>query len=367
MKIGIIAHLKHPIKSPFRGGLEAFTYDICKRLSARGHEVILFASSKSDPSLNVYPILDDSSYDDQTGFREKKPNLSSEYMAEHHAYMNLMQHIDSMELDVIFNNCLHYVPVTMAGMLKTPMLTVLHTPPFFELKNAIQLESKQANMPITYVTVSDRNAENWQPYTKTTCMVIENGIDLNSWDFYPRPSGNYAMWFGRIHPDKGTHLAIQAARLAGIPLMIAGMIADERYFKTQVEPLLNDDITYVGRKTHKELNALTGNALLSLITPAWEEPFGLVVAESLACGTPVAGFAIGALPRLIIPETGALASPGDIAGLAAAIALAVVKDRSHCRKHAESHFDVERMVSRYEEQLEELVMVSASHQSGNCL
>jgi glycosyltransferase involved in cell wall biosynthesis len=356
MKIGIIAHLKHPIKSPFRGGLEAFTFDICKRLSARGHEVILFASSKSDPDLNVYAILDDSSYDDLSGFREKKPNLSSEYMAEHHAYMQLMQQIDTMELDVIFNNCLHYVPVTMAGMLRTPMLTVLHTPPFFELKNAVKMERKSGS--IRYVTVSARNAENWMPYT-SDCSIIDNGIDLNNWTFAPEPQGKYAIWFGRIHPDKGTHLAIQAAKIAGIPLRIAGNIADERYYKTQIEPLLDHDMTYEGARTHQELNTLIGNAVVSLITPTWEEPFGLVIAESLACGTPVAGFAIGSLPQLVTPATGALASPGDVTGLAAAINIASTKDRRECRKQAEACFDVEVMVSHYEEQLENLVMVSS--------
>jgi glycosyltransferase involved in cell wall biosynthesis len=356
MKIGIIAHLKHPIKSPFRGGLEAFTFDICKRLSARGHEVILFASSKSDPDLNIHPILDDGSYDDVTGFREKKPNLSSEYMAEHHAYMNLMQHIDTMNLDVIFNNSLHYVPITMAGMLKTPMLTVLHTPPFFELKNAVRQERASGN--ITYVTVSTRNAENWKPYT-SECGIVENGIDLTKWEFHPQPEGKYAIWFGRIHPDKGTHLAIQAAKIAGIYLKIAGNISDERYFKTSVEPLLDHNVTYVGPKSHEELNYLIGNAVVSLITPTWEEPFGLVIAESLACGTPIAGFATGSLPQLVNTTVGELASPGDVAELAAAITAASTKDRSLCRQQAENCYDVEIMLSSYEDQLENLVTVSS--------
>lgn len=355
MKIGIIAHLKHPIRTPFLGGLEAFTYDVSKRLIARGHEVILFASSKSDPLLNVYPILNDDSYDDVTGYREKRPNLSSEYMAEHHAYMELMQHIDTLGLDVIFNNSLHYVPITMAGMISTPMLTVLHTPPFFELKNAVELERRQAG--ITYVTVSARNAENWKTYTDE-CMVIHNGIDLESWTYYAAAQqGDYAVWFGRIHPDKGTHLAIEAAKLAGIPLKIAGSVADEKYFKTQVDPLLGGLIEYVGHKSHQELNFLIGNACVSLITPVWEEPFGLVVAESMACGTPVAGFAVGALPQLVTADTGALARAGDVKDLASVITAARQKKRSACRAHAERNFSVETMITAYEDQLAQLVNV----------
>jgi glycosyltransferase involved in cell wall biosynthesis len=361
MKIGIIAHLKHPIRSPFAGGLEAFTFDICKRLQDRGHEVILFASAKSDPSLNVHPILSDEHYNDQTGYREKKPNLSSEYMAEHHAYMDLMQHIDTMGLDLIFNNCLHYVPITMAALLQTPMLTVLHTPPFFELKNAVRLAGRKGRMP--YITVSARNAENWSPYT-SNCTVIQNGIDLQHWDYQPEPTGKYAIWFGRIHPDKGIHLAIKAAQLAGMPLKIAGGIADEKYFKTQVEPLLTEGIEFLGRKNHDELNQLIGNALVSLITPVWEEPFGLVVAESLACGTPVAGFSIGALPALVPKETGVLVAPNDYTALATAITEASKKVRSACREHAEATFAIDKMVSAYEQQFEEAISVSQLHQSG---
>lgn len=352
MKIGIIAHLKHPIRSPFAGGLEAFTHDICKRLTARGHEVVLFASSKSDTELNLYPILNDDSYDDVTGYREKKPNLSSEYMAEHYAYMELMQHIDTLDLDIIFNNSLHYVPVTMAGIVKTPMLTVLHTPPFFELKNAVRLERTNGN--ILYATVSARNAENWNSYT-SECTVIQNGIDLQSWEFYAEPDGDYGIWFGRIHPDKGTHLAIQAAKIAGMPLKIAGGIADEKYFKTQIEPLLDDKIQYLGHKNHSELNILIGNAIVSLITPTWEEPFGLVIAESLACGTPIAGFAIGSLPYLVTKDTGTLAAPADVEALAAAITQASLKDRALCRNHAKSHFDVEKMINSYEDLLKQRI------------
>jgi len=351
MKIGIIAHLKHPIRSPFSGGLEAFTFDVTQRLISRGHDVTLFASSKSDALLNVTPILSDEHYDDATGYREKKPNLSSEYIAEHHAYLQLMQDIDSLELDVIFNNSLHYVPITMAGIVSTPMLTVLHTPPFFELKNAVKAERRQGT--ISYVTVSDRNAENWNEFTGG-CSVIRNGIDLSNWEYYPVPEGDYAIWFGRIHPDKGTHLAIEAAKLAGVKLYLAGNIADEKYFKNRVEPLLDDQVSYVGQKDHNELNALIGNAFVSLITPTWEEPFGLVVAESLACGTPVAGFAIGALPQLITAQTGELAKPGDVKALAKAIAGAKLKKRSACREHAVSSFNVEKMILAYEKQLMQL-------------
>jgi len=360
MKIGVIAHIKHPIRSPFSGGLEAFTYDICRQLMQKGHQITLFASSKSDESLNVYSILDDTYYNDETGFREKRPNVSSEYMAEHHAYMDLMQHIDTLNLDIIFNNSLHYVPITMAGMLETPMLTVLHTPPFFELQNAVKLAESRSDMK--YITVSAKNAANWSDYT-ANCDVIPNGINLQLWEYHPEAKGDYVIWFGRIHPDKGTHLALQAAKMAGVKLQIVGTIADEKYYNEQVAPLLNEQIICAGHKNQEELNNLIGNAILSLITPVWEEPFGLVVAESLACGTPVAGFATGALPLLITEETGVLVAPGDAKALAQAIEKARLKNRASCRRHAEASFDADNMVQQYEEQLSQWAKLSPVHQS----
>jgi len=350
MKIGLIAHLKHPIKAPFAGGLEAFTFQICQLLKARGHEVTLFASSSSDPGLDLHSILSDERYDEKTRERKNTADMSSEYIAEHHAYYQLMNQIDSLNFDVIFNNSLHYVPITMANLLKTPMVTVLHTPPFYELELAAKAERK--NKSLRYVTVSKSNADRWNNIV-AECEVIMNGVDCGAWDFYDEgQQENYAVWFGRIHPDKGLHLAIAAARLAGIPLKIAGGIADKKYFSSKVEPLLDEHTQMVGLLDHHSLNKLIGKARVSIISPVWEEPFGLVVAESLACGTPVAGFSIGALPEIVNDKCGSLAAPGDVAGLSAAIKSAMLLNRTTVRTYAEDHLSIGNMVSCYEEFLQ---------------
>jgi len=129
MKIAVLAHLKHPIRKPFMGGLEAFTYEVTKLLLQRGHEVTLFASEHSDPSLNVHAILSDVDYDMETLSRFRSHELSEDFISTHHAYLELMQEIDQYDFDVIFNNSLNYVPITMATLAETPMVTVLHTPP----------------------------------------------------------------------------------------------------------------------------------------------------------------------------------------------------------------------------------------------
>lgn len=334
------------------GGLEAFTHDIAKRLKDRGHEITLYASELSDPYLNVQVILSDMDYDRETFSRFRAHELSEDFISTHHAYLELMQDIDGNGHDIIFNNSLNYVPVTMSTMLETPMVTVLHTPPIFEMKRAMAHERKIGKM--NYVSVSKPNAEAWRPFLND-CAVINNGIDTKAWKFIDTPKGGYVVWFGRIHPDKGTHLAIQAAKLAGYQIKIAGSIADRNYYETYVEPLMDDSVEWLGNCSHQELNELIGNALACIITPCWEEPFGLVVAESLACGTPVAGISRGALPYILTPQTGCLTSSNDPAELANCIKMATKLDRSACRERAESHLDVERMVDAYEALFESTV------------
>ncbi|UKT64782.1 glycosyltransferase [Pedobacter mucosus] len=352
MRIGIIAHLKHPISAPFKGGLESFTYTITQKLVAMGHEVILFASSKSSADLPLHSILSDEDYDQNTGVRIKRKDLPSEYIAEHHAYFSLMMKVDDFNLDIIFNNSLHYIPITMANIVKTPILTVLHTPPFYELKMAIAKERQ--NPMIKYVTVSNQSAKTWENFI-ANCSVIPNGIEVNRWEFYPKANTpRYAIWFGRIHPDKGLHLAIAAAKIAKIPLKIAGAIADVNYYKTFIEPILDDNTELLGLCSHEQLNSIIGNASVCLVTPTWEEPFGLVIAEAMACGTPIAGFKIGALPELVVEGTGILVEPANFEALGIAINLAINLDRKYVRDYALQHFDLNKMMLNYEQMLSEV-------------
>ena len=352
MKIGIVAHLKYPISKPFMGGLEAFTYDICQRLLSRGHDVLLYACAGSDPILNVRPILCEEDYQPITSSQFTSRQLSTEYISTHHAYVEMMQEIDKDGLDIIFNNSLNYVPIMMSALVKAPMVTVLHTPPIFELKNAIRREQSYGR--ITYVSVSQTNAENWSKYAPA-CQVIHNGIDLAAWQYYSKNDRAYIMWFGRIHPDKGLHLAIDAAKLAGKKLKVAGAICDQHYYDTEVLPRLDDSIELLGSCDHKKLNELIGDAEVSLITPCWDEPFGLVVAESLACGTPVAGLAKGALPHLLNLHTGRLCEANNVQELADCILEAAQLSRDECRQRAENLFDVEKMTDMYEALFEQIV------------
>lgn len=334
LRIGILTHIKFPVCQPFAGGLEAFTHDVTLGLRARGHSVTLFAKGGSADELEAVAVPDQEQC--------RHPSLSSGYVAEHHAYLKLMQGIDDYGFDVIFNNSLHYVPVTMASLIRTPMLTVLHTPPFFEMINALRGERRTGR----FCTISTANARAWRDVVPE-CAVIPNGIDLQGWT----PAGNvgeHALWFGRLVPDKGAHLAIDAARQAGIALRLAGQLVDERYFKEQIAPRLGPGVEYLGHLQRPELAAELANAAVALVTPCWDEPFGLVVAEALACGTPVAAFERGAMGDLISEDVGCLVPANDVAALAAVIEVARGKSRAACRARAEALWGHDLMLDRYE-------------------
>jgi glycosyltransferase involved in cell wall biosynthesis len=344
LKIGILTHIQHPIREPFAGGLEAFTHDVTLNLRQRGHDVTLFAHPDSAQELQVVPMSAAGSYRSDVA-KHDHDTLSAAYIAEHHAYQDCLQKIDDFEFDVVFNNSLHYVPITFAGMIDTPVLTVLHTPPFFEMINAMAALQKRGGG--NYCTVSRANAASWAELAPH-CHVIPNGIDLHAWCPTDDAIGEHALWTGRLVPDKGLHLAMDAARLAGIPLRIAGRILDQTYFDKQIAPRLNHQAIYLGHLPRTALINEVSRASVSLVTPCWDEPFGLVVAESLASGTPVAGFARGAIPELLTPETGALAPPGDVNRLANALLDARKLSREACRSHALANWGVDRMISRYE-------------------
>jgi glycosyltransferase involved in cell wall biosynthesis len=229
----------------------------------------------------------------------------------------------------------------MARTLPMPVLTTLHTPPLWWLESAVRLDGGTSS----FAAVSRHTAAAWSSITEVTC--VPNGVDVGRWPL--GPGGTTAVWSGRVVPEKAPHEAVLAARLAGIPMVLAGPVLDLDYFHTAVEPLLGAEATYAGHLAQADLAALVGTAAVAVVTPAWDEPYGLVAAEALACGTPVAAYARGGLPEVLTPETGRLATPGDVGMLAAAIRDAVTLDRGRCRAHAESDLSLARMVDLYED------------------
>jgi glycosyltransferase involved in cell wall biosynthesis len=267
------------------------------------------------------------------------------WVAEHHAYLTLMLRLaeEPARFDVVHNNSLHHLPIAMAPSMRTPLVTTLHTPPTPWLESAIQASR---DCPVTFVAVSGHTARAWR-HVVPAALVVHNGIDVDAWR--PGPGGGPLAWAGRLVPEKGAPLAIRAARSAERPLRLAGPISDAEYFRAEVEPLLGGDIEYIGHLTDHELMTLMGEASATLVTPCWEEPYGLVVAESLACGTPVCGFARGALPELVTDECARLVPGGDVDALSASIGTVVELSRTEARAHAVSACSHSAMIDGYEQ------------------
>jgi glycosyltransferase involved in cell wall biosynthesis len=195
--------------------------------------------------------------------------------------------------------------------------------------------------------------------------VVPNGIDLSR---YPvgRERENLVVYLGRISPHKGTRLAIDAARAAGRPLVIGGggtIPAERAYLDAEIMPCLGPDVRWLGELDFDRKVRLLGRAACLVFPARWDEPFGLVLVEAMACGTPVAALAAGAVPELVADgETGILCR--EPAGLGAAIGLAARLDPARCRARAERLFSAGRMVTDYENVYRRLISAPGSRPPG---
>lgn len=345
MKIAIISHLKHPVRPPFAGGLEMFTHALVRGLASRGHDVTCFATADSDPSLPIRGVCQLGTValgDEQDCSSAERAEWVERF--ENEVYDRLMDSVEWEEFDVIHNNSLHPRPLQHVSQLGTPMITTLHTPPLTRMTEV--LEDDWETAAIHFVNVSRANAQLWSE-SITNQTVIHNGVDTSRWSLNLRPR-RQAVWFGRITPEKGTHLAVAAAKQAKLPLVIVGPKYDLPYFDNEIAPQLSEDVRYLGHTDHERLSQIVRSSAVTILTPCWDEPFGLVAAESLACGTPVAAFARGGLKEIVTERTGRLCEPNDVASLAAGIRECLDLNRRDCRSRATTSFGIDANISSYE-------------------
>jgi glycosyltransferase involved in cell wall biosynthesis len=340
LRIGLVGGPRFGIEEPFAGGMEAMLRSLAVGLARRGHEVEVFAgtatSSSAGSGFRCEPLVA-RTFTPSVAARADVSMPPDRFMEEHHAFMVLGRRLAEGHHDVIHNHSLHYLPPLFDT--PAPILHTLHSPPTPWLESAhSQLRRRRDRV----VSVSWANARTWG-FVRD---VVHNGVELPVVD--PRDVGDHVVWTGRIVPEKGTHLAIDAARSVGRPIVVAGPIHDRPYFDAEVAPRLGDDVRYAGHLDRRQVAELVAGAAVAVATPCWEEPFGLVVIEALAVGTPVAAFARGGVPELLTAEVGRLAAPGDVAALGRALDDAATLDRGACRRHVERHFSIESMVDRYE-------------------
>ena len=353
----MLAPFRFPIVEPFAGGLEAHVWLLARSLRERGHEVSLFAAAGSDPAVADHIYRYPSSGTTVSGRRDISgdPALIAD---EHRAYLSALIALGGPlgdRFDVVHNNSLHYLPVALADRVRSAFLSTLHTPPIRLVELSMQAGFLQAGPQRRgrFVAVSRHTADAWADAGALmgaaggpAVGVVHNGVDTERWR--PGTGGGPLIWFGRIVPEKGAELAIAAARLAGQELELAGPVIDEKYFAATIAPLLGPDVRYLGHLCQQELAGVVGRAGAAVVTPRWNEPYGMVVAEALACGTPVAAFARGGIPEILSPQCGRLAGADDVDGLVRAIKVVVGLARHHARERAVAHCSLSSMVTAYE-------------------
>ncbi len=247
----------------------------------------------------------------------------------------------------LIHNHFDFLPLTYAGLVKTPVVTTIHG---FSSPKILPVYQKY-NRRTNYISISDADRSPGLDYSAT----VYHGIPLEQFPFSPGP-GKYLLFFGRIHRDKGAAEAVDLARRIGLPLIIAGVIQDQDYFDHFVAPYLDgDQIRYVGSVGPADKGALLGGAIALLHLINFEEPFGLSVVEAMACGTPVIACRRGSMPELIRSgETGFLIE--GPAEAPASLSRIGELSRRRCRSHVEANFTVEVMVKRYLEVYRQIIL-----------
>ena len=337
MRIGLITPPWVPVPPPAYGGLEAVVDRLARGLADAGHDVLLAAPGNSECPVPCVPGLP---------VAHPEAGIIAETNVE-------MRHV-VMAYDAMADRELIH-DHTIAGPLYrhrppgVPVVVTNHGP--FDENTNVLFAAMAGDTAI--VAISQNQADTAEGVAVT--RVIHHGMDVA-----PVPvgdgGGGYALFLGRMNPTKGAREAVEIARAAGVPLRLAAKMredAEHDYFDSEIKPLLGDEVEYVGEVDEVGKYELLGEAIAMLNPIQWEEPFGLVMIESLACGTPVVTTSTGSVPEIIDDgKTGWIRD--DHEELADALRRVAELDRAACRKAAETRFTTDRMVADHLALYEEL-------------
>ncbi len=341
MRIAMVAPPYFDVPPAAYGGIETVVADLVDALVARGHEVTLIGAGRHATRAQRFVTTYDVGPADRLG--EPMPEMV-------HA-AKVARIFDTLDVDVIHDH-------TMAGPLMargrlTPTVVTAHGPVlgdsgeyYHALGDTVQL-----------VAISD--AQRLSAPDLPWSARVHNAIRAQTFPFRAEKD-DYALFLGRFHPDKSPHLAIDAARAAGLPIVLAGKCnepVERAYFAREIEPRIDKDVTIFGIADATAKRRLLSRAACMLFPISWEEPFGLVVIEAMVCGTPVVALRRGAVPELIVhDQTGIIVD--EPSELPAAIVRARELDPAACRKHVEAGFTVEVMAEGYEAVYQQAVAMS---------
>jgi glycosyltransferase involved in cell wall biosynthesis len=327
LRVGILAAISWPAPPPGYGPWEQVAFNIADGMRRRGLDVTLFAAGDShfDGKLvSVVPV----------GLNED-PALNGDVFTALHIGECFRR---AGEFDLIHNN-LDWKPLTYALASETPpLLTTVHGFSSPQILAAYYAGAARS----FYCSISNADRDPGLDYLATTY----NGIDPAEFTFADKP-GDYLCFLGRLHPEKGTHLAIEIARRAGVRLKIAAIPQDDAYLRELVAPQIDGDrVQFLGAVEREARNELLSGALGLVHMTTRPERFGLTTIEAMACGTPVLAARMGSLPEIVVDGvTGFLCD--DVEDAAEKVPRLAGLDRRACRAHVEQKFSVERMIDRY--------------------
>jgi glycosyltransferase involved in cell wall biosynthesis len=329
LRIGIIAPPWLPVPPTAYGGTELMIDALCLGLDRLGHDVTLFTIGTSTCPVDRRWLFDE--------MDPIRMGAAIEEFRHSFAAYDVLS-----DVDIVHDH-------TLAGLLvgpsrtSVPVMTTIHGP--FDEALSDLYERTSHTVPV--VAISHDQASR-APSTIRIAGVIHHGVELARYPFVAEPD-DHVLFLGRMSPDKGVAQAIEVARASDRPLLIAAKLREPlelEYFRSVIQPILGSDVVYVGEASFDEKIKLLSSAT-ALINPIqWPEPFGLVMTESLACGTPVVGGALGAAPEIVDHgRTGFLAN--DVRSLAGGLDKIATISRATCRRTVEERFTSDRMAADY--------------------
>ena len=327
LRLAVLGAISWPAPPPGYGPWEQIAFNVADGMRRRGLDVTLFATGNSHFDGRLVSVV-------PVGLNED-PALNGEVFTALHI-AELFRRAD--EFDLIHNH-LDWKPLTYAlGTKAPPMVTTIHGFSSPQILAAYYAAAQRS----FYCSISNADRDPGLEYLATTY----NGIDPAQFTFSDRP-GEYLAFLGRFHPEKGTHLAIEVARRAGVRLKIAAIPHDEAYFREQVAPHIDGDrVQFLGAVEREARNELLSNALALVHMTTRPERFGLTTVEAMACGTPVLAARMGSMPEIVVDGVTGFLCDGVDDAVDKVPRLASL-DRRACRAHVEREFSIDRMIDRY--------------------
>lgn len=357
MQIALIAPLVAPIAPPFLGGAQVLLHDLAIGLAERGHQVTLFAASGTrlagENGLKIIEIPVEPGELNPADFNAKNTAQSAAaqraFMRQGELFLEIFLQLNQQKFDLGHAHAFDWPVFAYAPLSSVPIVHTVHLPAVDPQITRLLQIAQTANGTSRAVTVSRTCAET---YGNSTLFdrIIYNGVDCANIPYGDKPE-DFLLFAGRMAPEKGADLAIEIARKSGRKLLLAGGIYDKQFFEQKIAPQLSDNsqLEYVGQLDRAALYRLMSRASGLLFPSRWEEPFGLVLAESLAAGTPVISWQRGAAPEIIEEgKTGFLAPFADVDSAVRAVERLPQIQRAECRRSIETRFSQAKMLDEYE-------------------